>query len=250
MESMNLHSRCDGKGCRRTKILGGSIASAACVLGGLLLWSGWNGYYFPTFRKKIAPDVKRVACIGDSITYGFKIKNWFCHHYPRVLQTLLGKEYYVENFGLSGSTGMKSGNRPYVNYPHYKQSKDFLPDIVVIMFGTNDASPANWQGKERFVSEYRELLLSYHDLPLHPALFVMTPPPLLHQATPEDDKMEENIEAVRESVFALADELGCSVIDLFRETKDHLNWFQADGLHPNAEGAAEIARIVFHQIKP
>lgn len=227
-----------------------SIAAIIFILGGLLLWSGWNGYYFPIFWKKSTPNIRRVACVGDSITYGFRIKNWFCRQYPRRLQALLGKGYYVRNFGLSGSTGMKSGNRPYVNYLSYRQSQEFLPDIVVIMFGTNDASPANWQGKDRFVSEYRELLLSYRDLQSYPELYVMTPPPLHHQTGSEDAKMELNIETVRECIFDMAAEMKFPVIDLFSKIKGSPDWFQVDGLHPNAAGAAEIARIVFRQIQP
>ena len=44
----------------------------------------------------------KVACIGDSITYGHGIKNWPKNNYPAILQQLLGDGYHVQNFGVSG----------------------------------------------------------------------------------------------------------------------------------------------------
>lgn len=225
------------------------IVAVILILGVLLLWSGWNGFYFPIFWRKTSPDIQRVACIGDSITYGFAIKNWFFHHYPHILQLQLCGGYYVKNFGLSGSTGMKSSGMPYVNFHVYKQSRKFLPNIVVAMFGTNDANSANWRGKEKFISEYKELLFAYQTAESHPVMYVMTPPPLFRKTNADDIAMEQNIEAVRECVFDIAVEMKFCVIDLFNEAKGHPDWFQTDGLHPNAAGAAEIAKIISKQIK-
>ncbi len=215
-----------------------------------LIWTGYKGFFFPVFFKKTGSGVKRVACVGDSITYGYHIDNWYSYQYPRFLQILLGKAYYVRNFGKSGSTGMRSGKMPYRRYPVFGKSQAFLPDIVVVMFGTNDANSQNWKGREAFLSEYRELLQSYHSLPSKPDLFIMTPPALFRVATAEDAAMNEHIEAERGCVLELAAELDCRVIDLFAETQGHRDWFQEDGVHPNAKGAMEIAHIVYEKIKP
>jgi len=79
----------------------------------LILWAGYKGYYFPILNKGTSAAAKKVACVGDSITYGFAIPNWFFHHYPYILQVLLGKEYDVRNFGMSGSTAMRSAKMSY-----------------------------------------------------------------------------------------------------------------------------------------
>ena len=60
------------------------------------------------FAEKI-----RVACVGNSITYGAFITDRDINSYPAQLQVLLGKEYDVRNFGLSGCTVLDKGNMPY-----------------------------------------------------------------------------------------------------------------------------------------
>jgi len=58
----------------------------------------------------------RIACVGDSITYGAGLKKG--GKYPAVLRDLLGERYAVRNFGLNGATlpSMEifrmPGNRP------------------------------------------------------------------------------------------------------------------------------------------
>ena len=41
----------------------------------------------------------KIACVGNSITYGSGIKNQFQNSYPGVLSQLLGEGYDVRNFG-------------------------------------------------------------------------------------------------------------------------------------------------------
>ena len=43
-------------------------------------------------------DAVRVACIGNSITYGARIKNRNRDSYPSVLGRMLGDGYWVKNF--------------------------------------------------------------------------------------------------------------------------------------------------------
>ncbi|MEI4768081.1 GDSL-type esterase/lipase family protein [Psychrobacillus sp. FJAT-51614] len=188
----------------------------------------------------------RVACVGDSITYGYG--------YPAELQTLLGTEYSVENFGYSGRTAMRTGDKPYVDEEIYQDSLNYLPDIVVIMFGTNDSKVQNWLSKEEFKKQYRELLQSYTQLSSKPVVYLNTP------ATPfyvdgkmegpmefniQKDKVDEAAEAVRE----LGKELGLQVLDFNDITKNHPEWFKIDGIHPNADGAKAIAKLAYDGIK-
>lgn len=48
----------------------------------------------------------RVACVGDSITYGARLEDREQHSYPAQLQKLLGDDVAVFNFGVGGCTGM------------------------------------------------------------------------------------------------------------------------------------------------
>ena len=94
----------------------------------------------------------RVACVGDSITYGHGITGWPVNTYPYVLQKLLGKSYHVNNFGASGRSVHDDTDRPYRKEPHYEKSLAYHADIVIFMMGTNDAKVSNWHGAEAFRS--------------------------------------------------------------------------------------------------
>lgn len=48
---------------------------------------------------------------GDSITWGWGLSDRSHQSYPAVLQTLLGSEYTVKNYGTSGCTMLKQGDK-------------------------------------------------------------------------------------------------------------------------------------------
>ena len=51
-----------------------------------------------------AADEKiRVACVGDSITFGAGVEEREKNNYPKVHGGLLGDKYEVKNFGVSGA---------------------------------------------------------------------------------------------------------------------------------------------------
>src|SRR3954471_17052480 len=100
----------------------------------------------------------KVACVGDSITFGAGIKDR-AKTYPADLQNLLGDQYDVKNFGVSGATLLKKGDKPYDKEKAYKASLDFKPDVVVIKLGTNDSKPQNWdKHKDDFAVDYKAMI--------------------------------------------------------------------------------------------
>ena len=86
----------------------------------------------------------RVACIGNSITYGYLLKDREREAYPAVLQQLLSSGYQVGNFGKSGATLLARGHRPYIQQEEYQRALDYRADIAVIHLGVNDTDPRNW----------------------------------------------------------------------------------------------------------
>ena len=54
----------------------------------------------------------KVACVGNSVTYGYGIPDRERKCYPSVLQQRLGAGYEVKNFGHSGTTLLNQGHRP------------------------------------------------------------------------------------------------------------------------------------------
>ena len=85
----------------------------------------------------------KVACVGNSITYGAGIVNREKNSYPAQLQVYLGDKYEVRNFGSNGATAFHEGDYPYVQTEAYKQAIAYSPDIVFIKLGTNDSKPQN-----------------------------------------------------------------------------------------------------------
>ena len=123
-------------------------------------------------------EVIRVACVGDSITFGSQsVAN--TRNYPTALQEKLGAGYLVKNFGVSGATMRNTADKPYTKQPEYAASKAFLPDIVIIMLGTNDGKSHNWSigGTEAAYTEDAVALIeAYRSLESKPEIYFMTSP--------------------------------------------------------------------------
>ena len=131
-------------------------------------------------------QVTRIACVGDSITYGAGISHIAKNSYPARLQSLLGKHYQVKNYGASGYTMQKAADYPYWEHPNFQKSMDFQPDIVLLMLGTNDGKTYNWVSAETFISDYKEMILRYQALDSNPKIYLMTPATVFPQNTDPD----------------------------------------------------------------
>ena len=116
----------------------------------------------------------RVACIGDSITWGFTLLRPSKQSYPALLQEKLGQDYDVRNFGYNDASARFDADTPYVKKRVYRDSIDWNPDIVLIMLGTNDTKRRNWD-PDIFRRNYTELVRSYIDLPSRPRVILIAP---------------------------------------------------------------------------
>lgn len=181
----------------------------------------------------------RVACIGDSITEGAGTNG---RSYPIQLQELLGDEWRVGNFGVSGRTVLRKGDYPYWNEKAYQNALEFKPDVVIIMLGTNDTKPHNWQYEAEFVTDYRGLVKSFLDLESKPRVFICRPVPVIDQGN--FGITEENIQLEIPRIDALAKELKIDVIDMHAALKKMPELFP-DRVHPNAAGAGEMAKAAY-----
>lgn len=196
----------------------------------------------------------KVACVGDSVTYGHSIKNWVKNNYPALLADMLGDKYNVKNFGVSGSTVQPDGDQPYVVTKAYTQSLDYSADILVFMMGSNDSKPENWKGEEAFLMKYNALLDSYLQGDKIPTVYICTPPvAYFPQGVTEGltnyDIQPEYVQTVNQLVRTVASERGFEVIDINKLTENHRELFGKDNVHPNNDGAMEIAKVVYEKIK-
>lgn len=205
------------------------------------------GVYKPYNAKAKEGQIK-VACVGDSITFGYGATNWFAKNYPAQLQKILGKEYRVHNYGYSGAMAMKSGALPYSGTKTYKKSIEYDADIVIIKLGSNDSKV--WMGKEAFKKEYIELVKSYQKEGT--VIWLMTPANTYYLYGKTEGPTTASIQGkyvteMRDIVIEIAGELGLGCIDIYTLTSNHPEWFP-DGIHPNATGLEEIAKTVAKEV--
>ena len=130
------------------------------------------------FVECSATDKIRVACIGDSITYGLRMEHR-AETYPAQLQALLGDGYEVRNFGSSGRGIIKSskrgkGWRAFIKQEEHRKALDFNPDVVICNLGINDMMDYRAGHASEFVPDYLELIRAYRELPSNPKIFIWT----------------------------------------------------------------------------
>ncbi len=191
-------------------------------------------------------DVIRVACVGDSITYGAGVADRAKNCYPAVLQKLLGDKHEVRNFGVSGSTLLNKGDKPYTKEKAYKDALAFAPHVVIIKLGSNDTKPQNWKNAADFAADYTALIESFQKLGTKPKVFLCTPAPAYPEAFGIADERLKT--GVKPKVEALGKELKLTVIDLYTTLSDKPKLFP-DKVHPNAEGAKLMAETIFAAVK-
>jgi len=192
----------------------------------------------------VSAEAKLVACIGDSITYGAGISDRTNNSYPAQLQRILQQydpAWEVRNFGVSGATLLRRGDKPYIQETVYGSARASNPDIVVIKLGTNDSKPQNWQYKEDFVSDYGNLIDVFRALPSRPQVWICKPVPAFRV------NFAIRPEVIRDEILPLVDQISreklVPVIDLYTALLDTEPLFP-DGIHPNAEGAGLIAQAI------
>lgn len=191
----------------------------------------------------------KVACIGDSLTYGYLVEDREVNCYPAVLNELLGNDYVVGNFGVNGLTLLKSGDQPYWNHENFKLSSMIEPDIVIIMLGTNDLKVHNFTSLNDFVNTYEEMINHYRRLASKPRVYIATPPTVfpseyLKMPTISNEDISQIAVAIRE----LGKKLRVSVVEVNKKTANRPECFVSDGIHTNKNGAELIANVVFREL--
>ena len=204
----------------------------------LALSSGAAAFYMSILNKNNSDSKIRVACVGDSITGGTQ--------YPADLWMLLGSaNYTVGNFGVGGSTASLDSWNPYINNSAFQDSKEFKPNIVIIMLGTNDANPLIRRGNGSFVNDYVKLVTEFQELSSKPKIFIVKPPPIFSNGTtPSAEYFKNNVIPQIEQV---ANQTNLPIIDVYSALTNYSEFFH-DGVHPDEQGAKLIANEIYNTI--
>jgi|GEM_PF-432834 len=179
-----------------------------------------------------AKPATKLACVGDSITGGFGVTKGMT--YPDQIAKMLGNNCEVRNFGLGGSYLLG-----YQSTVEFKNAKDFNPDMVVIMLGTNDVRPLAWKNsKPNFVRDYLSMIKQFSELPSKPRVFICYPPTIT-----EPDGSEENILELITLMDDVARQAKVGIIDIHGAFKGKGELIP-DKIHPNDAGQTVIATTI------
>ncbi|MBN7814026.1 DUF459 domain-containing protein [Algoriphagus pacificus] len=187
----------------------------------------------------------KIACVGNSITQGPGRDN--PDSYPLQMQALLGDAYEVVNFGVSGRTLLRKGDYPYWNEPQFQQVKDFAPDILVIMLGTNDSKPQNWQYASEFRQDYLDMIAEFKKtMPVDGKVYVVMPVPVTKDNFNIRAEVMNNEQ--RMMIMDIARDSGSEMIDLYTPLMNK-GELLPDGVHPNTEGLGIMASVIARAIR-
>ncbi len=208
-------------------------------------------------KEKPRTDAPIIVALGDSITFGAGVvKTRASDNWESKLEKLLGGAYQVLNYGVCGATLQNEGDMPYWNMPD-KLCQGFPeaalalnPEIVILMLGTNDTKPYNWN-RGRYEAQLDQRVKEILAVPSVKRLILMCPPftcPVEGSEIVGYDIINETIrDEVNPIVKKCAADNGVECIDLYAVTDGHSEYFD-DGVHPNSFGNRVIATAIQKQI--
>lgn len=192
----------------------------------------------------VAQTPVRVACVGNSITYGAGIENRERDAYPAQLQRMLGEGYVVGNFGKSGATLLNKGHRPYIGQKEFRQALTFAGDVVVIHLGINDTDPRDWPNyRDYFVRDYLALIDSFRVVNPKARILVARMTPITSRHSRFESGTRDWHEQIQHAIERVAELAGAQLID-FHAPLYPYPFMLPDAVHPTAEGAGILAQTV------
>lgn len=190
----------------------------------------------------------KVACIGNSITYGLTLTSPQTQSYPALLANMLGNDYEVRNFGHSGAAVLRKGHHPYTETPEFAAAINYKPDIAIIHLGVNDTDPRSWPNfSEYFTEDYLYIINQLREANPHVRILMarLTPLRATHPRFRSGTRIWR-LEA-QNLIETLAAVHNFELID-FNEPLVNKQHLLHDGIHPNAEGAVFLAAEAYKGI--
>jgi sialate O-acetylesterase len=186
----------------------------------------------------------KVACVGNSVTYGYNINDREVNCYPAQLAQMLGNDYDVRNFGHSGATLLRKGHRPYNTLDEYHEAIDFAADYVIIHLGLNDTDPRDWPNYDyQFIGDYVALIDSFRIANPKSKVMICRMTPIFHTHPRFKSGTRDWYWEVQSAIEQVADITGCTLLDFHKDLYSRPD-LMPDALHPTATGATFLAETV------
>ena len=200
----------------------------------------------------------RIACIGNSITFGARLDNPNNESYPAVLSQMLKANdylnYRIKNFGIGGATILRFGT-PNL-WPLTDSLKNFKPDIVIIKAGTNETvgkPRLNWEHIDEFEKDYSDYIAEIRKVNPNCKIIICSPLDMVIQT--EELSAERiadltgrrpRIWELRKSIKKIATNENTYFLDLTSPFKGKANLMtKKDGVHPNKDGYQYLGSLVY-----
>lgn len=201
-----------------------------------------------------------IACVGDSITHGYGIRDEQ-QRYPENLARLLGEQFCVGRFGNSGKTAGKcQPGRWYGEQKEFTAALAFKADVYISNLGINDTSDGWWKpdASER---DYATLIQAFRGA--HNATVVLwtklgpdfrgTPGKKAYPGNvfkgysfqTRDNGTATNRPTMERIIAKLARKYECETMDAYTEMAKDPEMYKVDGLHPTPKGAAKLAKLTY-----
>lgn len=195
----------------------------------------------------------RIACLGDSITFGARIADREHSSYPNWLDDFLGDDHQVRNFGVGGATLLYDADRPFAKTKAFRDAKEWRPDIAVIALGTNDTCEndrrTNWRHHESLPRDAQRLVAELHGANPDMRIVLCSPTPMFPDQRGLAPARKQDLVTRSERIATCA--LAMQRVARTTARVDYLELRHAidvrhvsDGVHPTAFGAERIARRV------
>lgn len=209
----------------------------------------------------------RVACCGDSITFGLAATD-SQKAYPAVLMNLLGSGYDVRNYGKSGATVIDDYEvvpdrySPYVKSEEYKNALRFAPDVVVLMLGMNDGNPTHHFNAENggaisdsYLKLYEKTLAKiteeFKSLPTSSRIYLAETTAMKRVVCEEFDQkyvddFTNNLVKIRKVQEEVARDKKIVLIDTLSEMREEA--YYSDGCHLTDKGYSKLSEIIYNAL--
>lgn len=199
----------------------------------------------------------RIACLGDSITFGARIADREHSSYPGWLNDFLGEDVEVRNFGVGGATLLQAGDKPYMKTTQFHAAVAWQPDVAIILLGTNDTCENeqrhNWQHADNFAADAQHMIASLRASRPNMRILLCSPTAMFANKPGLKPERQQDLStrAARLATCSLELQRVAAAIEQvdYLELRTCLRQQDvSDGVHPSAFGAERIARRVAEAI--